>query len=75
MFKNFQITAGGALKVSGDERSDLCLKGFSMVPGLLEGLDNVNRLVAPFSSTKCVTDERGVNSPLAVTYFAGLNAY
>jgi magnesium chelatase subunit I len=27
---------GGALKVSGDERSDLCLKGFSVVPGLLE---------------------------------------
>ena len=27
---------GGALKVSGDERSDLCLKGFDMVPGLLE---------------------------------------
>jgi magnesium chelatase subunit I len=27
---------GGALKVSGDERSDLCLKGFSVVPGLVE---------------------------------------
>ena len=27
---------GGALKVSGDERSDLCLKGFGVVPGLLE---------------------------------------
>src|SRR5215213_5142555 len=27
---------GGALKVSGDERSDLCLKGFGMVPALLE---------------------------------------
>ena len=27
---------GGALKVSGDERSDLCIQGFSMVPGLLE---------------------------------------
>src|SRR6476660_8849669 len=27
---------GGALKVSGDERSDLCLKGFSVVPGLLD---------------------------------------
>ncbi|MEA2724091.1 MAG: magnesium chelatase subunit, partial [Gemmatimonadales bacterium] len=26
---------GGALKVSGDDRSDLCLKGFGMVPGLL----------------------------------------
>ncbi len=27
---------GGALKVKGDERSDLCLKGFSMVPGLVD---------------------------------------
>ncbi len=27
---------GGALKVSGDERSDLCLQGFGVVPGLLE---------------------------------------
>jgi magnesium chelatase subunit I len=27
---------GGALKVSGDQRSDVCLKGFSMVPGLVE---------------------------------------
>jgi magnesium chelatase subunit I len=27
---------GGALKVSGDERSDLCLRGFGMVPGLLD---------------------------------------
>jgi magnesium chelatase subunit I len=27
---------GGALKVSGDQRSDVCLKGFSVVPGLLE---------------------------------------
>jgi magnesium chelatase subunit I len=27
---------GGALKVSGDERSDVCLKGFGVVPGLLE---------------------------------------
>jgi magnesium chelatase subunit I len=27
---------GGALKVSGDEKSELCLKGFSVVPGLLE---------------------------------------
>jgi magnesium chelatase subunit I len=24
------------LKVSGDERSDLCLKGFGVVPGLVE---------------------------------------
>jgi magnesium chelatase subunit I len=27
---------GGALKVSGDERSDVCLKGFGVVPGLVE---------------------------------------
>jgi magnesium chelatase subunit I len=27
---------GGALKVPGDERSDLCLQGFSVVPGLVE---------------------------------------
>lgn len=27
---------GGALKVKGDERSDLCLKGFSVVPGLVD---------------------------------------
>jgi magnesium chelatase subunit I len=27
---------GGALKVSGDQRSDICLKGFSVVPGLVE---------------------------------------
>ncbi len=29
---------GGALKVSGDERSELCLKGFGVVPGLLEAV-------------------------------------
>ena len=27
---------GGALKVSGDERSEVCLRGFSVVPGLVE---------------------------------------
>ncbi|MBK8005113.1 MAG: magnesium chelatase [Gemmatimonadetes bacterium] len=27
---------GGALKVEGDERSDLCLKGFQVVPGLVD---------------------------------------
>ena len=27
---------GGALKVSGDQRSDVCMKGFSVVPGLVE---------------------------------------
>jgi magnesium chelatase subunit I len=27
---------GGALKIAGDERSDVCLKGFAVVPGLIE---------------------------------------
>jgi magnesium chelatase subunit I len=27
---------GGALKVSGDERGSVCLKGFAMIPGLTE---------------------------------------
>ncbi len=30
---------GGALKISGDERSEICLKGFSVVPGLVELID------------------------------------
>jgi magnesium chelatase subunit I len=29
---------GGALKVPGDERSDLCYKGFAVVPGLLDAV-------------------------------------
>jgi magnesium chelatase subunit I len=29
---------GGALKVPGDERSDLCFKGFSVVPGLIDAV-------------------------------------
>ena len=32
---------GGALKISVDERSEACLKGFSVVPGLLELVDQV----------------------------------
>ncbi len=32
---------GGALKISTDERSETCLKGFSVVPGLLELVDRV----------------------------------
>src|SRR5206468_3587164 len=32
---------GGALKISTDERSETCLKGFSVVPGLLELVDQV----------------------------------
>jgi magnesium chelatase subunit I len=27
---------GGALKISADERSETCLKGFSVVPGLID---------------------------------------
>ncbi|HEY7683499.1 MAG TPA: magnesium chelatase [Gemmatimonadales bacterium] len=30
------FNGGGALKMKGDERSDLCLKGFTSVPGLLD---------------------------------------
>jgi magnesium chelatase subunit I len=29
---------GGALRVKGDERSEVCLKGFGMVPGLLDAV-------------------------------------
>jgi len=32
---------GGALKVSVDERAETCLKGFSVVPGLLDLIDQV----------------------------------
>src|SRR2546421_243920 len=32
---------GGALKISADERSETCLKGFSVVPGLLDLVDQV----------------------------------
>src|SRR5713226_3717196 len=32
---------GGALKVSGDERAETLLKGFSVVPGLLDLIDRV----------------------------------
>src|SRR6266566_5028314 len=32
---------GGALKISTDERSETCLKGFSVVPGLLDLVDQV----------------------------------
>jgi len=40
---------GGALKISGDERSTACLEGFGVVPGLL---DLVNQLgLAPPSDT------------------------
>ncbi len=30
---------GGALKISPNERSDVCLKGFSTIPGLLDVID------------------------------------
>ncbi len=32
---------GGALKVPGDERTDLCYQGFSVVPGLVEVVSDV----------------------------------
>jgi magnesium chelatase subunit I len=32
---------GGALKINADERSEACLKGFSVVPGLLDLVDRV----------------------------------
>ncbi|MBA3319227.1 MAG: magnesium chelatase [Gemmatimonadales bacterium] len=32
---------GGALKVPGDERSELCYKGFAVVPGLLDVVNDV----------------------------------
>ena len=32
---------GGALKITADERSETCLKGFSVVPGLLDLVRNV----------------------------------
>jgi magnesium chelatase subunit I len=32
---------GGALKITTDERSEACLKGFSVVPGLLDLVDQV----------------------------------
>ncbi len=32
---------GGALKISMDERAETCLKGFSVVPGLLDLIDQV----------------------------------
>src|SRR5207247_8873008 len=34
---------GGALKISMDERSESCLKGFSVVPGLLDLVEQVGR--------------------------------
>src|SRR5216117_3668706 len=35
------LDEGGALKISLDERSETCLKGFSVVPGLLDLVDQV----------------------------------
>jgi magnesium chelatase subunit I len=36
---------GGALKINADERSEACLKGFSVVPGLLDLVDRVGLAV------------------------------
>jgi len=32
---------GGALKISGDERAEVCLKGFGVIPGLLDIVSDV----------------------------------
>jgi magnesium chelatase subunit I len=40
---------GGALKVSGDERSEVCAKGFGVVPGLLDLVSDVG--LAPRAAT------------------------
>jgi magnesium chelatase subunit I len=44
---------GGALKVSGEERSELCVKGFSVVPGLVETVNDVG--LAPRADAAKVT--------------------
>jgi len=47
---------GGALKVSNDERAELCLKGFAVVPGLLdavEALGLATRDDAPVAVAAC----------------------
>ncbi|HEU4700533.1 MAG TPA: magnesium chelatase [Gemmatimonadales bacterium] len=47
---------GGALKVSGDERAEVVLKGFAVVPGLLdavETLDLAQRTDAPVAVAAC----------------------
>ncbi|HEU5171123.1 MAG TPA: magnesium chelatase [Gemmatimonadales bacterium] len=41
---------GGALKVSGDERAEVCLKGFAAVPGLLETVSDTG--LAPRSDVE-----------------------
>ena len=38
---------GGALKISGDERAEVCLKGFNVVPGLVDVVSDVG--LAPSS--------------------------
>jgi magnesium chelatase subunit I len=38
---------GGALKVPGDERSELCHKGFAVVPGLLDLVNDVGLATRP----------------------------
>jgi magnesium chelatase subunit I len=44
---------GGALKVSGDQRSDICLKGFGVVPGLVETVTEFG-LAAPKDAGRLV---------------------
>jgi magnesium chelatase subunit I len=44
---------GGALKVSGDQRSDICLKGFGVVPALVETVNEYG-LAAPVDPARQV---------------------
>src|SRR5262245_32040531 len=47
---------GGALKVSGDERAEVCIKGFGVVPGMLDLVSEVGlaqRGDLPYSVAAC----------------------
>src|SRR5690242_1399834 len=44
---------GGALKLSMDERSETCLKGFSVVPGLLDLVDQVGLAAKKIGRASC----------------------
>ena len=52
---------GGALKVPGDEKAELCFQGFSVVPGLVEtvvefGLSPTPTTRAPWPPASCVLE-------------------
>jgi magnesium chelatase subunit I len=47
---------GGALKVSGDERAEVCIKGFGVVPGMLDIVSDVglaHRGDLPYAVAAC----------------------